>query len=142
MSLSRPLIQLALYFLQKLLRDVRKIQALGDILSNETVCILVCPTFPGMIGPCKEESYFGCTGNPFVFGKLQTVVCGNGFNKVILLQTFKNTDNLVSSLCSSWILKLPEPYPTRYTDILSRARPSLLPSFDRHQLSVQGCSPT
>ena len=110
MPLSRPLIQFALHFFEELLRDVREIGALGNILTDEPVGLLIGSTFPGMVRPCEEESYTCNPCDAFMLGELQTIVSGDGLHEVILLEAFEDADDLVGSFCGSWVLKLPEPY--------------------------------
>ena len=110
MSLPRPLVQFAFHFFEELLCDVREVGALGDILTDEPVGVLIGSTLPGVIRPGEEESHVCSFCNSLVFSELQAVVCGDGFHKVIPLETFEDADYLVSSFNSSWVLKLSEPH--------------------------------
>ena len=107
MPLPRPLVQFALNFFKELLRDVCEVGTLGNVLTDESVGVLVCSTLPGMVWSCKEEAHACGPGNAFVLGELQTVVSSDGLHKVILLETFEDADDLVGSFSSGWVLKLP-----------------------------------
>ena len=110
MSLPRPLVQFAFHFFEELLCDVREVGALGDILTDEPVGVLIGSTLPGVIRPGEEESHVCSFCNSLVFSELQTVVSSDGLYEVILLETFEDADYLVSSFNSSWVLKLSEPH--------------------------------
>ena len=110
MPLPRPLVQFALNFFKELLRDVREVGTLGDILTDESVGVFVGSSFPGMVRPGEEELHTSSPGNAFVFCKLQAVVSSDGLHEVILLETFEDADDLVGSFSGGWVLKLPEPY--------------------------------
>ena len=88
MPLPRSLVQFALNFFKKLLRDICEVGTLGDILTDESVGVLVGFTLSGMVRPGEEESYICSSGNSLVFSELQTVVSSDGLHEVILLETF------------------------------------------------------
>ena len=104
-----PLVQFALNFFEELLRDVRKVGTLGNVLTDESVGILVGSAFPRVVWPGKEESHACSPGDSLVLGELQAVVGSDGLHEVILLETFEDADDLVGSFSSGWVLKLPEP---------------------------------
>ena len=110
MPLPRPLVQFALNLFEELLRDVRKIGSLGDILTDESVSVLIGSTLPGMVRSGKEEAHTCCSGNSFALGELQAVVGSDGFHKVILLETFEDADYLVGSFRGGRVLELSEPH--------------------------------
>lgn len=110
MSLPRSFVQFALNFFEKLLRDVREVRALGDILTDESVGVFVGSSLPGMVRSGEEETHTSSPGNAFVFCKLQAVVSSDGLHEVVLLEAFEDADDLVGSFSSGWVLKLPEPY--------------------------------
>ena len=110
MSLSRSLVQFALHFFEELLRDVREVGALGDILTDEPVGVLIGSTLPGVIRPGEEESHVSSFCNSLVFRELQTVVSSDGLLEVILLETFEDADYLVGSFRGSRVPKLSKPH--------------------------------
>ena len=107
MPLPRSLVQFALNFFKELLRDVCEVGTLGNVLTDESVGVLVGPALPGMVWSGKEEAHTCCSGNSFVLGELQAVVSSDGLHEVILLETFEDADDLVGSFSSGWVLKLP-----------------------------------
>ena len=107
MPLPRPFVQFALNFFEELLRDVREVGTLGNVLTDESVGVLVGSTLPGMVRSGEEESHACSPGNAFVLCELQAIVSSDGLHKVILLETFKDADDLVGSFSSGWVLKFP-----------------------------------
>lgn len=103
-SLTRSLVQLALDFFQEFLSNVREIRALGYILADEAVGVLIGSTLPGMVWTGKEESHVCYSGDSLVLCELQAVVSGDGLYEVILLEAFEDADNLVGSFCGSGAL--------------------------------------
>ena len=77
MPLPRPLVQFALNFFKELLRDVREVRALGDILTNESVGVLVGSTLPRMVRSGKEDAHTCGPRNAFVLCELQAIVSSN-----------------------------------------------------------------
>lgn len=56
MPLPRPFVQFALNFFKELLRDVCEVGTLGNVLTDESVGVLVGSTLPGMVRSGKEEA--------------------------------------------------------------------------------------
>lgn len=56
MPLPRSLVQFALNFFKELLRDVCEVGTLGNILTDESVGVLVGSTLPGMVRSGKKEA--------------------------------------------------------------------------------------
>ena len=81
MLFSWPVIKLILNILNILFGNGIKVCLLWDILSNQAVCIFVCPTFPAVVRRCEIEIDVQCFGNLFMIGKLLSVIGGDGFNK-------------------------------------------------------------
>ena len=65
MSLPRSFVQFALNFFEKILRDVREVRALGDILTDESVGVFVGSSLPGMVRPGEEEPHTVLPVNDF-----------------------------------------------------------------------------
>ena len=107
MSLPRSFVQFALNFFKELLRDVREVRALGDILTDEPVGVFVGSSLPGVVWPGEEEPHTCSPGNAFVFCKLLAVVSSDGLHEVVLLETFEDADDLFGSFSSGWVLKFP-----------------------------------
>ena len=107
MPLPRSFVQFALNFFKELLRDVREVGTIGDILTDESVGVLVGSTFPGMVRSGKEEAHTCSPGNAFVLCELQAIVSSDGLHKVILLEAFEDADDLFGSFSSGWVLKFP-----------------------------------
>jgi len=55
MLFSWPVIQLILNILNILFGNGIKVCLLWDVLSNQPVCIFVCPTFPAVVRRCERE---------------------------------------------------------------------------------------
>ena len=80
MPLPRPFVQFALNFVKELLRDVCEVGTLGNVLTDESVGVLIGSTLPRMVRPCEEESYICSSGNSLVFGELQAIVSSDGLH--------------------------------------------------------------
>lgn len=91
MPFPRPLVQFAINFFKELLRDICEVGTLGNVLTDESVGVLVGSTLPGMVRSGKEEAHTCCSGNSFVLGELQAIVSSDGLHEVILLEAFVTT---------------------------------------------------
>ena len=83
MPFPRPLVQFALNFFKELLRDICEVGTLGNVLTDESVSILVGSALPGVVWPGKEESHACSPGDSLVFCELQAVVGSDGLHEVI-----------------------------------------------------------
>lgn len=54
-NLSETVVQLILHMLDSLLRNLRQILTLGEVLAQQFVCILVCSLLPRMMRGRKVE---------------------------------------------------------------------------------------
>lgn len=74
------MIQAVFYLLDISFCQMFKAAAFGDILPNQSIDVLIQPSLPGAIGVAEVVIAFELFGNALMFGKLQSVIGGDGMH--------------------------------------------------------------
>ena len=97
-NLSWTVIQLILHALDSLLRNIRQILTLGEILAQQSICILICPPLPRVVRQRKVELYTAQPfRHPFMVTELAPTIRRNGFQGVILQRLNRSFRQLLTA---------------------------------------------
>lgn len=111
---------------QLLISHSGKILLLGDILSDQSIHVFVCRSFPGSIGMSKKEINPQGTSHPLMISKLLDNICRKGVQ--MICNRLKQLNNRITHLVRCALINLGQQAKTRFA--IGQGYNGLAVSFD------------